>query len=439
MPICDLRLRDLGPFDDIYFEFDSRVNVFVGPNNCGKSTVLAALGGIAVYAFIVPPKLYRKESPEYETHIIPVGSQRRELFRGRFSSRLTESQTVGFTKLGFSCFVPALRLNLDYRAKSALKKSRKPPEGNDELVIDELLEEEETKIREQPVVVRDEVLTQRIVDLDYRSYREGNPAIRKLIDKIASVASEITDGFPITFVGVQEDDNGLFLGFSTPDGKVPINVLSQGTQSILQWLGLLLIGYAEHYHFPDDLPAKPGVVIIDEIDAHMHPSWQRRILPALVKHFPNLQIFCSTHSPLVLAGLNAGQAHLLKRDEKGKVTVSRNEKDIVGWSTDEILRTFLDITNPTDLKTHNNIERLQELRSKDRLTPKEREELERLRETVGHDLLAGPVATEIERFAEILQKGPAGPASPKTRTPKKQRDAAGSRGRTRTTPTRTPR
>ena len=48
MPIYELELRNLGPFDDIHFEFDPRVNVFVGPNNCGKSTVLISLGDISV-------------------------------------------------------------------------------------------------------------------------------------------------------------------------------------------------------------------------------------------------------------------------------------------------------------------------------------------------------------------------------------------------------
>ena len=59
-------------------------------------------------------------------------------------------------------------------------------------------------------------------------------------------------------------------------------------------------------------------MIVDEIDAHLHPSWQRRILPTLTRNFPNLQIFCSTHSPMMLAGLKAGQVQLLRRDENGR-------------------------------------------------------------------------------------------------------------------------
>jgi AAA domain, putative AbiEii toxin, Type IV TA system len=46
----------------------------------------------------------------------------------------------------------------------------------------------------------------------------------------------------------------------------------------------------------------PGVVIIDEIDVHLHPRWQRTIGPWLTSHFPNLQFLVSTHSPLVCQG-----------------------------------------------------------------------------------------------------------------------------------------
>ena len=47
-----------------------------------------------------------------------------------------------------------------------------------------------------------------------------------------------------------------------------------------------------------------GIVLIDEIELHLHPAWQRDILPRLMATFPNVQFFVTTHSPLVLAQLN---------------------------------------------------------------------------------------------------------------------------------------
>jgi hypothetical protein len=163
------------------------------------------------------------------------------------------------------------------------------------------------------------------------------------------------------FLRVAEDQEGLFPQFSTPDGDVPFNVLSQGTQSVMQWLTYVLAGYAKYYGYPANLAAQPGVVIIDEIDAHLHPAAQRRVIPALQRHFPRLQIFCSTHSPLMLAGLKMRQVQLFRRDAHGKVTVSRNETDIVGWSVDEILQGFLGVEQLTEAGTVRQLERLQEL------------------------------------------------------------------------------
>jgi len=247
-------------------------------------------------------------------------------------------------------------------------------------------------------------VVQKIIELDYRAYRQNQPSIRQIINKVAALASEITEGFPIEFLGVGEDTKGLFPQFRTPDGDIPLNVLSQGTQSIIQWLAHLLIGYAEYYDYPPDLEDKQGILIIDEIDAHLHPSWQRRIIPTLTKHFPNLQIFCSTHSPLMLAGLKAGQVQLLKRDDKGKVNVSRNETDIVGWSADEILRSFLGVPSPTDLYTVKHLDRLQELQLRENLSEEEAKELEQLSHTINQDLLGGPIASQVERLADLLKQ-----------------------------------
>ncbi len=253
-------------------------------------------------------------------------------------------------------------------------------------------------------MISDIDVVQKFIELDYAAYRQKNPAIRDLIERIGTIASEITEGFPIQFLGIGEDKDGLFPQFRTPDGDIPLNVLSQGTQSILQWVAHLLIGYAEYYDYPPNLEEKPGILIIDEIDAHLHPSWQRRIFPTLTKYFPHLQLFCSTHSPLMLAGLKAGQVQLLHRDAQGKVTVTRNEVDIIGWSADEILRSFLEVSDPTDLNTIDHIGRLEELSLREALSAEERDELETLRRTVSQDLLGGSIASEVNRLASLLNQ-----------------------------------
>ena len=412
MPLKRLRLTNLGPFDEVEFDLDEHVNVFTGPNNSGKSTALIALGEITVYPFLMPSKLLRAATSAFRVEHNGHG----EVWESRFPIDGRDKQQIDdsvrfMTAVGYSSFVPAIRHSTDFRAEAPTVSRRSDemgaessPETQELHKRYEELDKRERLIETDALSVSDEAVVQRIIDLDYRAYRRDKPAIRNIVDRTAAIASEVTEGYPIRFVRVDEDDDGLFPKFNTPDGELPLNVLSQGTQSLIQWLARLLIGMAEYYDYPEDLEATRGVLIIDEIDAHLHPSWQRRIIPTLTSHFPNLQIFCSTHSPLMLAGLKAGQVQLLDRGTDGKVTVSRNEQDVVGWTADEILQSFLDVPNPTDLETASNIERLQQLRRIHRPTEEQAMELERLRETVRSDLIGGPLSRDLEELRAVLSE-----------------------------------
>ena len=416
MPIASLTLTNVGPFDDIEFEFDRQVNVFTGPNNSGKSTVLWALGDIFVPDFEFPRKLFRRNSADFRIRLIDGTYPELE---GRFPISVRDNSDYWnhqrmeqhmhlVESIGYAEFIPSLRLSTDFRSPGPTAKTGI---GNNENSLYENLEKYFTRtslIRDEDFtrasLIKDEDVIQKIIDLDYRSYRRNKPVYREIIAKASKLASEITEGFPVEFLGVTDDAHGLFLQFHTPDGDVPFNVLSQGTQSIIQWLARFLIGYAEYYDFPDNLEDKPSVFIVDEIDAHLHPSWQRRIIPALIRHFPKLQVFCSTHAPLMLAGLKEGQVQLLRRDEEGKITVSRNEEDVIGWSMDEITRFLLDVPDPVDLETLEHLDRLRELRRKQTLSPDESAELEKLRHTVNRNLLNGPQSAEVKRFTELIQR-----------------------------------
>ena len=443
MPITSLHLTDFGPFDEISFEFDPRVNVLTGPNNSGKTSALLVLGELLVYPFAAPEKLFRSNSPSWKLGY-SLGATTTSV-AGKLPSPVDHMQEL-FSAVGYTCFLPAQRAGTGFRASGPSAKrdpgshiedltnllARARPtelrthghEGLRRFVRRQMeLEEPEFKKRTGLVLsdsflVGDQEIIQRIIDLDYAAYRQDRPEVREVITKIVSMVSEIAEGFPMSFEGVGEDERGLFPLVATPSGVIPLDVLSQGTQSLVQCVAHLVVGYAEYYGFPTDLKEKPGVLVIDEIDAHLHPSWQRRIIPTLLRHFPKLQIFCSTHSPLMLAGLEAGQVQLLRRGEDGVLSASSNESDITGWTADEILRNFLEIPAPTDMATAAHVARLEELRHKDKLTGDEEAELQALRRTVGSELLQGPMSEQVEYFAEELKRARDAPslsARPRTR------------------------
>ena len=454
MPISSLYIDNVGPFDAMSFDFNRMVNVFLGPNNAGKSTTLWALAEILVYPFAFPNKLLRQDvnatyrlSLENDKDrefagtlpILEVGrvagrdSMELEALVERYRATLDvlEQYLDLLETIGYTAFIPAVRRSTEFRSSgptasavglgespaatigehfaSQISRASRDITSSGNRTADELMDHPELRKRQRlpstdPMLITDEDVVQSIVELDYRGYLTRSASAHKIIDKIGEVASEMTDGYIVGFSGVQEDRGAFSPKFDTKDGPFPLNVLSQGTQSIIQWLAHFLIGLAQYYEFPERLEDQSGVLIIDEIDAHLHPSWQRRIIPALSHHFPKVQLFCSTHSPLAVAGLKQGQVQRLDRNEQGNIVVSPNDKDIVGWTSDEILRSVLGVDDPVDLETLDRLEFIDQLRNRDTLTADETEELNALRDRVGTDLISGPGSELVQRFADQLRR-----------------------------------
>lgn len=138
------------------------------------------------------------------------------------------------------------------------------------------------------------------------------------------------------------------------DGKrirVPATWLSQGYQSIIAWIadvvGQILLEYGEVVSASD----MEGVVLVDEIDLHLHPTWQVHLIPALKKVFPCLQFIATTHSPMVLPALTADEVYLLSRDGAGSVVATRADRSPALLTGSEILESFFEIRTlyPNDL------------------------------------------------------------------------------------------
>lgn len=97
--------------------------------------------------------------------------------------------------------------------------------------------------------------------------------------------------------------------------KLPAAWLSHGYQSTLAWLGDLIGQYLMEVDLASLKPEQmTGLVLIDEIDLYLHPSWQRGIIRALTKVFPRLQFVVTTHSPALLTAFRPSEVVLLETD-----------------------------------------------------------------------------------------------------------------------------
>ncbi len=101
--------------------------------------------------------------------------------------------------------------------------------------------------------------------------------------------------------------------------KLPATWLSQGYQGTIAWVADL-IGQAFWDAKTSVEPSEmSGLVLIDELDLHLHPSWQVNLVSTLKRVFPKMQFVVTTHSPMLLPGLAADEIVMLGRDEKGSV------------------------------------------------------------------------------------------------------------------------
>ena len=243
--------------------------------------------------------------------------------------------------------------------------------------------------------------------LGYLHHPQGNPGNIKVLRMMGINTNDIRNfgNLPL----FERPSEAAYQGY---EDQPPIYLghLSSGTESTLLWIRWLALKILCHYNFAKDWNVRPAILLIDEIENHLHPTWQRRVIPALLEHFPGLQIFATTHSPFVVAGREVGQVHQLIRDTNGLITAKTNTEPIKGLTADEISRKYLEVQDPTDLATAEAAQELRQLRDEGPRAD-EREEAERqkrmqqLRRLVDRDLLAGgPMARRREEFANRFRE-----------------------------------
>jgi predicted ATP-binding protein involved in virulence len=100
---------------------------------------------------------------------------------------------------------------------------------------------------------------------------------------------------------------------------LPFDLLADGLRSIIGWMVDAVVMMDAWLQGQSSVMDTEAVFLLDEIESHLHPAWQRRILPAFQHLFPKAQIFVATHSPFVISSLNHGWVHRLILEQDGKV------------------------------------------------------------------------------------------------------------------------
>jgi AAA domain, putative AbiEii toxin, Type IV TA system len=192
-------------------------------------------------------------------------------------------------------------------------------------------------------------------------------------------------------------------------GKVEVEVhgrrrslrdLSEGYKSITSLLVDIAYGVSDKW---PSLQKAEGVVLLDEIEAHLHPRWKISIVDRLCAACPRLAFLSTTHDPLCLKGLSPREIVRLSKDDDDRVTAETDIPEIEHLRSDQLLTSFLfGLESTRDRMTGPMIARYSQLLGMARRTPREQQEFDGLKEALTR-MLSDSV-TPSQRRVEVAVK-----------------------------------
>ncbi len=186
-----------------------------------------------------------------------------------------------------------------------------------------------------------------LLKFDYRAAKSAKEQDKRRLIRIKKVLATILpdvdheESIDIRgpeILGNPSEPSGVW--YKTPYGEVPQSALSLGYQTTLTWIADLALRLYERYPESSDPLSEPAIALIDEIELHLHPRWQRRMMEDLSRCFPAVQFIATAHSPLVAQAVTGGNLAVL-RETDGQVSVGMHPESVNAWRADQILASDL--------------------------------------------------------------------------------------------------
>lgn len=402
MHIEKLLLRDVGPFDDVTIEFPkgtdpqlADVYLLTGPNGTGKSTILYALasliGGLAPDSDQValgPDLLAARirsrtalaalvtddDQILAATHLMhhPVND-----LQSRFPGLHSLGSTLVATNSGaLSHWHPHLPLRYASLA-SAFRVDDLPDfrpafgwaafayagvRSVADVEITAIQEPKRSPFENSLSFLQTTDTSQLANWIASQSFRrlkakeaghiERAEQLARSVHEIETAIAQIVDDPDFGFVITDEDDNVRVRWKGT---VIRLGLLPDGLKSIVSWVADLLMRL-DRIPWQDSTPVlqRQFLLLLDEVDIHLHPAWQRKVLPLAQRIFPSAQIIASTHSPFVVASVDDAQIITLGFQGRSSV-VTHVASPQIGVSYTAVLRSIFGIDSEFDIDTEQHL------------------------------------------------------------------------------------
>jgi predicted ATP-dependent endonuclease of OLD family len=358
MKIKSLHARQIGLFNSLNVEFNSGFNFITGPNASGKTSILRSIS-LALSHNSVSQFRYRDGA---------------EVWIDFYDN--TNTFRVGFGKKAFQ--------NIELYQSASLYSWVKPEKSEEDVKILTPNDLNNDNINFSPLFIsafrkisyvkiqgmtQEENKAKQITN--YRSQSTNNlngkdmPNVKQwLINRYFQIEKDwavnekknwewlilhleqlAPKNSNFKFVKIERDLEPVF---SVNDSECYLEELSSGYQAILSII-FCVFDWIEGTNEGSQMLVKNanGTVLIDELDAHLHPEWQLTIRNSLSVIFPKTQFIITTHSPHLIASAKAKEL-LIIPENNGELRLSPTNKTYSGWNTDQILEELMGVKSLTN-------------------------------------------------------------------------------------------
>jgi len=325
----ELVLQDLNFFSNQICQFNNKINIILGKNGFGKTYLLKLIVALAQNdTFILRDYFKNSGDDSYVKCLLQQDNKYKTILKDK------NYKDINIGKIAILS-VPDVRY-LD-KSKNSLEdrdddKSNLRDYGSYHFLYDKPYE-----------AIIETFLFRLGIDLSINK----NSSLLKFIQKIfyrlnenefEFVSSKLAEGY----------NQKIEIKVKTEGNERPIIIqkASQGTLSIIALFGLIY-NYLKSLNpkiDEKDITQQNAIIAIDEIDAHLHPDWQQKIINLLRDNFPNVQFFVTAHSPLVVAGCYENEVNVLRKEE-GEYELKNINHHFIGKKISELLNGIFEVSD----------------------------------------------------------------------------------------------
>lgn len=326
MKIKSLDIEGIGCIRSLHLDFNDKMNILCGPNSIGKTTIIESVASMFMFGSPGVKRNVACERGSLSAKIDNEGTLQESTIELRKFNPDERDTTNSFADYASKIISIKVERNFGYSKLNAVPSDK-------ERISSELWKETISGVTFEGV--KGWFVNRFLYSARERTLSEQQVSNYHLAERCFSIVNP-----QYSFSRVMGATNDIMV--NTPQGEIFFEYLSSGFKSIL-YLLFSTIKEIEFRFKEHNLKAEEfdGIILIDEVEIHLHPEWQEQIVHILEDTFPNAQFIITTHSPHVIQTAAPNTILALQLCEDGNVTLREDlhpsKYGFKGWTIEEIL------------------------------------------------------------------------------------------------------